>query len=169
MPQYVGRRPVAHHVKDDSQVCEDLVLHDSPKQNPFRNLLPLTGDHPVLQYIIVANSALRLANATKQGPLTRDARQGPSLEAYKDALIAKHRALRLLSKALTNSDAINSDVILASCMLFIMFELLDSGRDGWRFHTEGARQLLVYLRQNGKPESSALNSLRNCLLSNCAV
>jgi hypothetical protein len=160
---------VAHHVKDDRKVCKDLVLLDLPKQNPFRDLLPVSGDHPVLQHIIIANSALHLANTTKEGPWTRDARRGPSLEAYKDALVAKHRALRLLSEALPSSDSINSDVILASIMLFIKFELLDSGRNGWRFHTEGARQLMAYLRQNGKSESSALSSLRNCLISNCAV
>ena len=160
---------MAHHVKDDRQVCKDLVLHDLPKQNPFRDLLPLSGDHKVLQHIIVANSALHLANATQNGPMMRDVRRGPSLEAYKDALAAKRRALRLLSEALANSDSMNSDVILASIMLFIKFELLDSGRNGWRFHTEGARQLMVYLRQNGKSELSALNSLRNCLISNCAV
>lgn len=150
---------MAHHVIDDRQVCKDLVLHDLPKQNPFRDLLPLSGNHPVLQHIIIANSALRHANALR----------GPSLEAHKDALIAKHKALRLLSEALTNRDSINPDVVLASIMLFIMFELLDSGRNGWKFHTEGARQLMVYLRQNGKSELSALNSLRNSLIFNCAV
>jgi hypothetical protein len=160
---------VAHYVKDDRQVCKDLVLCDLPKQNPFRDLLPLSVNHSVLQHIIVANSALHLANVRANGRLTRDIPQGPSLETYKDALIAKHRALSLLSEVLTNNDSINSDVVLASIMLFIKFELLDSGRNGWRFHTEGARQLMVYLRQNGKSESSALNGLRNCLISNCAV
>lgn len=160
---------MAHRVIDDREVCKDLVLHDLPTQNPFRNLLPLSGDYPVLQHIIVAIAALRLANVTEERPLTRDARRGPSSEAYKDALVAKHRALRLLSEALTNSDSTNSDVVLASIMLFIKFELLDSGRDGWRFHTEGARQLMAYLCRNGKSGLSALNSMRNCLISNCAV
>ena len=160
---------MAHHVKDDRQVCKDLVLRDLPKQNPFRDLLPLSVNHSILQHIIIANSALHLANVRANGHLTRDIPQGPSLKTYKDALIAKHKALILLSEVLTNSDSINSDVVLASIMLFIKFELLDSGRDGWRFHTEGARQLMAYLRQNGKSESSALNGLRNCLISNCAV
>jgi hypothetical protein len=140
-----------------------------PKQNPFRDLLPLSADHPVLQHIIVANSALHFANSTEEGPLVWDTRRGPYSEAYKDALVAKHIALRLLSDALTNSDTINSDVILASIMLFIKFELLDSGRNGWRFHTEGARQLMAYLRQNLRSQLPALNNLRNCLISNCAV
>jgi hypothetical protein len=145
------------------------VLHDLQRQNPFRGLIPLSGDHPVLCYIIVANSALHLANSTRNDVSTQDVRQGSSLQAYKDALVAKHKALQLLSEALTNSDTVNSDVILASIMLFIKFELLDSGRNGWKFHTEGARQLMVYLSQNGKQRLSALNGLRNCLISNCAV
>ena len=163
------RRPVAYQDTDDRHVCKDLVLRDLPKQSPFRDLLPLSGDHAVLQYIIVANAALRFANAMEKGPLTRNSRQGSSLVAYKDALIAKQRALRLLSEALTSSDSINSSVVLASIMLFIKFELLDSRTNEWRFHTDGARQLMAYLRQNGKSESSALNDLRNCLISNCAV
>ena len=160
---------MAHHVKDDKEVCKDLVLHDLPSQNPFRDLLRLSGNHAVLQHIIIAISALRLANARENGPLMRDARRGPSTEAYQDALLAKHRALRLLSEALINSDSKNPDVVLASIMLFINFELLDTGTSEWRFHTEGARQLMGYLRQNGKSESSALNSLRSCLMSNCAA
>jgi hypothetical protein len=156
-------------IKDDKQVCKDLVLHDIPKQNPFRDLLLLSSDYPLLQQIILANSALRLSNATGESPWKRDARAGPSLKAYKDALVAKHRALRLLSEALANKDSINPDVVLAAIMLFIKFELLDSGINGWRFHTEGARQLMMYLRQSGKSELPALNSLRNCLISNCAT
>ena len=162
-------RRKTHHVKDDIQVCKDLVLRDMPKQNPFRDLLPLSGHHAVLQHIIIANSALHLANATKSDALTRDTRWESSSEAYKDALVAKNKALRLLSEALANRDSASLDFVLASIMLFIKFELLDSGTNEWRFHTEGARQLMVYLRQNGKSEPSALNNLRNCLISNCAV
>jgi hypothetical protein len=169
MPEYARRRPVTHHVKDDSHVCKDLVLQDLPKQNPFRDVLPLSGDYPLLRHIIVANSALRYANATAGSAFMQGTRREPYLEAYRDALIAKQRALRLLSETLTNGYSINSDVVLAAIMLFIKFELLDSGRNGWRFHTEGARQLLGYLHQNGKSELSALNTLRDCLVSNCVV
>jgi hypothetical protein len=145
------------------------VLRDSPEENPFRNLIPLSGDHPVLQYIIVAISALHLANTTRKDFSTQTDRQDPSEKTYKDALLAKQKALRLLSEELTNSESMNSDIVLASIMLFIEFELLDSGKNGWKFHTEGAKQLMVYLRQNGRSKLSALNNLRNCLISNCTV
>jgi hypothetical protein len=136
---------MAHHGKEDKQVCKDLVLHDLPKQNPSRDLLPLSGDHAVLHHIIVANSALHFANTTGKGLLTRDARQGRYSEAYKDALAAKHRALRQLFEALTNKDLMSSDFVLACIMLFIKFELLDSGTNDWKLHAQGARQLMVYL------------------------
>src|ERR1700753_195812 len=109
-------------MKDDRQVCKDLVLNDLPGKNPFRNLLAISGDNPVLEHIIVANSALHLANSTGNFPSTRDAGSGPSAAAYKDALLAKDTALRLLSEVLTNKTLINPDVVLASIMLFIKFE-----------------------------------------------
>lgn len=154
---------------DDVQVCKDLVLHDLPNKNPFRDLLTLSNDHEVLQHIIVANSALHLANTTTSGHLTRSKQQAYSSKPYKDALVAKHKALMLLSEALAHKDFADSDIILASIMLFIKFELLDSGTNEWRFHIDGARQLMVYLCQNGKPGLSGLDSLRNCLITNCAM
>lgn len=158
----------ADRAADDRKVCQDLVLHDLPSSNPFRDLIVMSGNHPVLQHIIIANSALHLANATLQGSLRRT-RPSRSLEIYNTALSAKHGALLYLSEALTHRHSMNSDVILASIMLFIMFELLDSGTNDWRFHIDGARQLMIYLQQNGRLEPSTLSSLRNCLVSNCVV
>lgn len=155
--------------KDDTQVCKDLVLHDSPGHNSFRDLLLLSGDHAVLQHVIVANSALHYANAMRNGQKASDIQQELSGKAHRDALVAKHRALRLLSEALANANLIYPDVVLASIMLFIMLELLESGTSEWRFHIEGARQLMGYLRQNGKLESPTLSNLRDCLLHNCIV
>ncbi|KAF2670836.1 hypothetical protein BT63DRAFT_370661 [Microthyrium microscopicum] len=153
----------------DSQVCKDLVLQDVHEHNPFRDLLSLTGDYLVLREIIIANSALHFANVTKKGTLKCNIGSASPSEAYKDALVAKQQALRLLSDALSSGDFRNSAIILASMMLFIKFELLDSGRNGWRFHTEGARQLMVYLRDNGKPDLPALYNLKHILISNCTI
>jgi hypothetical protein len=122
-----------------------------------------------VQRIVIANSALHFANATKLDRLALDEQQGPTLRAYKDALVAKHNALLLLSEALGNRHSMNSDFVLASIMLFIEFELLDSSTKEWRFHVEGARQLMVYLQQNGQPASSTLGNLRNCLVYNCVA
>ncbi|KIW01108.1 uncharacterized protein PV09_07396 [Verruconis gallopava] len=153
----------------DRQVCKDLVLHDSPTRNPFRDLLSLAGNFTILQHILVANAALHLANATKNEEFTWDARKEICPKAYRDALVAKQKALCLLSEALADFNSISSDIILAAIMLFIKFELLDYGANAWKFHTDGARQLLAYLRQNGKTDLSITTGLRNCLISNCVV
>lgn len=145
------------------------MLHDSSSHNSFRDLLLLSGDHAVLQHVIVANSALHYANAMRNGRKASDVQHELSDKAHRDALVAKHRALRLLSEALANSNLRHPDVVLASIMLFIMLELLESGTSEWRFHIEGARQLMGYLHQNGKLESPALNDLRDCLVHNCIV
>lgn len=101
--------------------------------------------------------------------LPREKLHGASSEAYRDAFVAKQKALQALSRAVIEQDSISVDVVLASIMLLIKFELLDSGKNDWRFHVEGARQLIVYLHQSGKMGSITPNSLRNCIISNCAM
>lgn len=170
--------------EDDRQVCKDLVLQDLPTQNPFRDLLSLAGNFAVMLHIIVANSALHMANASQINSQVRSAKSSPAIrkitlrreklhgassQAYVDALLAKQKALHALSWAVTEHDSSTVDVVLASIMLFIKFELLDSGKNDWRFHVDGARQLIGYLRQNGKMGSFTPNSLRNCIISNCAM
>ena len=49
-----------------SDVCRNLVLYDTPHLNPFRELIPLTRQDPILLQIIVANSALHMFNASQK-------------------------------------------------------------------------------------------------------
>ncbi|KAI9729240.1 MAG: hypothetical protein M1834_007032 [Cirrosporium novae-zelandiae] len=171
-----------------SQVCKDLVIYDIPNHNPLRDLIPLTKQHAVLLHIIIANSALRLSNIfqrsmltgvipsfsphshpstpTHYAPLNLSIRQ--SSNPYKDALIAKQHALRLLNFALHDMHSVDIDVALASVLL-IEFELIDSGKDDWRFHINGARRLIDYLGESYRVEGSTMNPLRSCLVSNCVV
>lgn len=170
-----------------SDVCGDLVLYDIPKHNPFRELIPLTHQYPILLQIIIANSALHLSNACQKSlasdmttsPLRHRTRllglrySGSSgtqqQESYHDALIAKQRALSLLKYALTSIASVDIDVTLAVVLLFIEFELIDSGRDNWRYHINGARTIIKTLCASNISTQTAMSPLRSCLISNCLV
>jgi len=56
--------------------------------------------------------------------------------------MAKQNALQLLSYSLADMRSTNFDIILASILLFINFELIESGKDSGRIHVEGAKSLI---------------------------
>ena len=168
-------------------MCKDLVIYDLPKQNPFRDLIPLATQHPVLLNIIIANSALNISNASQQStgesfplglrpqPLTRKVPQlrisstNQLSSWYRDALIAKQRALKSLNSVLNDVNSTGIDVALGSVLLFTEFELADSGTKDWRMHMQGARALINSVKETYRLEYSRLSSLRRCLISNCLV
>ena len=90
-------------------------------------------------------------------------------KTYHDALAAKQRALRLLKSVLSSIDSVNLDVVLAVVLLFVQFELIDSGRDKWRYHINGARTIIETLLESGLSTQVAMSPLRSCLVSNCLV
>ena len=170
-----------------SDVCRDLVLYDIPKHNPFRELVPLTDQHPVLLQIIIANSALHMSNACQKSLVldtTSDPVRNhtglpgspcltssacPRPDSYNDALAAQQRALYLLKIALTSIASVDIDVTLAVVLLFVEFELIDSGRDNWRYHINGARTIIKTLCGSNISTQTAMSPLRRCLISNCLV
>jgi hypothetical protein len=152
-----------------SHVCKDLVLYDVPKHNPFRELIPLTHHHPVLLQIIIANSALHMSNASQKSLVlsTKCATRQP--ESYQDALVAKQRALCLLNSALSSIASVNVDVTLAVVLLFIDFELLDTGQENWKHHINGARTIIETLCASSLSTQKEMSPLRSSLISNCLV
>ena len=90
-------------------------------------------------------------------------------ESYNDPLLAKQRAFHLLKSALTSIVSVDIDVILAVVLLFIEFELIDSGRDNWRHHINGARMIIEKLCGSHISTQTAMNPLRSCLISNCLM
>jgi Fungal specific transcription factor domain len=175
------------YVSVASEVCKDLVIYDVPKHNPFYDLIPLTKQHEVLLHIIIANSALHMSNASQKllisdmtafpvqyRPNTLDSTSSSSSiiqrpKSYRDALAAKQRALHLLNSALNDMPSADIDVTLAVVLLFIEFELIDSGKDNWRRHVNGARTIIDILLGSNKLAHTAMSSLRSCLISNCLV
>jgi hypothetical protein len=85
------------------------------------------------------------------------------------ALVAKYKALSLLQYALSNATPMDLDVILAVILLFVEFELLDSGRDDWIHHIDGARKIIEKLCGSNVIPARIMSPLRRCLVSNFLV
>ncbi|KAF4124399.1 GAL4 [Geosmithia morbida] len=154
------------------RVCRDLVTHDIPEINPFRNLIPLTRDNPLVQHIIVAAAAAHRSNVIQldlSPAVRRSMMQLPSTDdsrrALRDSLVAKQKALRLMREAVQNIDSVGVDVVLAASLFFVNVELIESGKHGWKAHLEGAGRVMSMLG----PADGAISELRDYMLSDCFI
>ncbi|RDW66967.1 hypothetical protein BP5796_09716 [Coleophoma crateriformis] len=165
-----------------SSLFKDLVIYDTPNYNPLRDLIPMSGEHAVLRYIMIASSALHISNVSRKANssltktptyssamISSQSMEHASPTSYRDGLIAKQRALQLLSTALNDMRTELVDIALATVLLFIECDLLDSGNNDWRFHINGARTIIGTLGQHSKLGDVKMSSLRRCLISNCLV
>jgi hypothetical protein len=170
-------------------VCKDFVLYDTAKDNPFRQLIPMARHHPMLLQAIIASSALHMSNASKLLPgapsiftTPASTENSPDLvgplsighstsyrEAFQDALRSKQQALCLLNSAIGNLASANVDAILAAVLLLVGFELIDSGRDSWKYHINGARMIIQKLIASDSAKGTSFSPLRSWLVSNCLV
>ncbi|KAI4723782.1 hypothetical protein E4T49_08491 [Aureobasidium sp. EXF-10728] len=156
----------------NSDVCPNLVLYDGPLQNPFRELIPLTHQNPILLQIVIANSALHMSNASQRSSRSLDSNVRACLQTcnhestgrLRDALVAKQRALVMLNHALANPNYSTIDIILAVMVLFIEFELMDSGRNDWRHHIEGVRAMIKAICDTDPWDRLTVGSVRACLV-----
>ncbi|CAH0022880.1 unnamed protein product [Clonostachys rhizophaga] len=155
-----------------TRLCRDLVSHDLPDNcNPFHKLVPMTRSHPLLHHIIVASSAAHKSNLVRsaQPPFVQSdgkviyQRGEASQQALQEALVAKLKALRLMHEAVANVGSVPVDIIFAAALFFIYVELLESGKNGWRAHLEGAGRLMSIMQTIDPP----LRELRDSLLSDC--
>lgn len=160
------------------------MLYDTPHGNPFREIVPLIRQHPGLLHIVVANAALHMKNsalAQISAECTRDstdkskptphayAASGSALDNYAIAINSKHKALVSLNYELHRISIEHLEVVLAIILLFIEFDLIDSGRDEWRHHVRGARSLIEIVVRSPKERLSTMSSLRRCLITNCLL
>lgn len=60
-----------------------------------------------------------------------------------DALLFKKQTIEALSSSLSRSGISRKDTTMATILLLIFLDLLESGMDGWNFHLQGARGLLL--------------------------
>jgi hypothetical protein len=88
---------------------------------------------------------------------------------YGLALVAKQKALVLLNFALGTMGSEELDVILATVLLFVQFEMMNSGQDEWTHHIRGARHLIDLAYRSGSNTPETMSKLRRCLISNCLM
>ncbi|KAF2470035.1 uncharacterized protein BDR25DRAFT_287639 [Lindgomyces ingoldianus] len=168
-----------------TQLCGDMVIYDGPGQNPIRDLIPASSVHPLLLQVMLANSALHVYNLARE-PINESRYHenrkpclvayyqavsrfgGPFKSAYRDALVAKQRALSLLAQSVGSVNESNFDIVLVSILLFINYDLVESGMDKWRVHMEGARRL-INLLETAPFQLHEMSKLRKCLLSDLLV
>lgn len=92
------------------------------------------------------------------------------LKSYHDALAAKQQALSLLQSGIVSVSSADVDVTLAVVLLFIELELIDSGRDHWKYHIKGARTMIeTLIGTNALTRQTAMSPLRRSLIANCLV
>ncbi|KAL4754378.1 hypothetical protein BDW72DRAFT_190240 [Aspergillus terricola var. indicus] len=163
-----------------TSVCSDLAIADATDANPFRRLVPLCQDYPILRHAVNAAGALHISCLHRRtgDPSSAD-RPGqrwhtvasnptdPSSRALIDALSAKQRALVLLRQALEDVSTIDVDLSITVVHLFIIFELLSPGGDEWRAHVQGALRLISYLQTLAPRCASPAALIRDTVTSDC--
>jgi hypothetical protein len=164
-----------------TKLCADMVAYDAPGRNPMRDLVPATPAFPYLLHIMIANSAFHVYNISRDSDAFSTAEdqdanrdtavtsyRASNMKFYKDALTAKQKALSLLARSVTYVDENNFDLVLAAILLFINYDLIESGKDQWKPHMDGAHKLIKLLA-NPSYRSQRLSTLRTCLLSDFLV
>ncbi|KAK8144827.1 hypothetical protein G3M48_005258 [Beauveria asiatica] len=167
-----------------NRVCQDLVARDGPITNPFRELIPLTRIHPLLLNIIIATSALHLANSLSPKTSLSAAISDPgsylaqlrskdlvSHNAVIHALTAKQNAFYHLRRVLGTLGFVGSEVTLAAMHFFVKFDLIDLERgenQSWQKHLKGASNVLALLTA-AEPRDATNLKLRDCVVADCFI
>ncbi|KAK1140837.1 hypothetical protein N8T08_009834 [Aspergillus melleus] len=145
----------------EQQCCQEYVLYDSEQANLFKESIRLTPSCPGLCHAVVSVAALhltlRIASAQcnekimaydsnpYEVQLSQSADQVRHLyplPAYHDALYHKQRTLSFLRSEAYAGCFSNPDGVIASMIMSIWFELMESGRDTWKYHLRGLREVM---------------------------
>lgn len=154
----------------------DLVLYANT-QNPYRGLISLVGESPLLanalaatgavHYALLANSdfspmpwsagdstALGVSMSTQDvEEVTRSMSRRPTSKVYEHFLGLKQRTLRQLSLDLQDPIKRNDDKTAAAIMVLALMDAIESGEEAWKFHIEGAKKLL-----SNRPQASGVST-----------
>ncbi|KAL5356285.1 fungal-specific transcription factor domain-containing protein [Aspergillus floccosus] len=146
----------------EQQCCQECVLYDFERVNLFKESMQLIPSCRGLCHAVVSVAALhltfRIASAqcnetTKTYKPNQSEVQIPQwgdqvrhlyhLPAYHDALYHKQQTLSFLRSEAYAACFSNPGAVIASMILSIWFELMDSGRDTWRYHLRGLREVMT--------------------------
>ncbi|KAL4921906.1 fungal-specific transcription factor domain-containing protein [Aspergillus aurantiobrunneus] len=171
-----------------------LTLYSDVK-NPFRDLIPLVDDSPVICHSLAAMGALHyviLANGESSSmpwsveKLSTSGTPSPPEETgpaelsslsrrsfgvvYEHFLGLKQRALHQLSRDISDPILRNDNKTLAAIMVLALMDAIESGHGAWKYHLEGAKKLLQN-REHDKTgqEQTMINWLDDFATDGCLV
>ena len=147
-------------------MANDFVVYSQSK-NPWRDIISLVGDSPLLAYGICAMGALHYSlmsdSDSSQMPWSSNSlstsgsllspedietivspasNRRPSSKAFKHFLEFKQRTLRQLSRDLSSPVMQKDDRTLAAIVVLALVDIFESGSGAWSYHIEGAKKLL---------------------------
>ncbi|KAI0147845.1 fungal-specific transcription factor domain-containing protein [Hypoxylon sp. NC0597] len=148
--------------------CVECTLYEPDSPNCFKQFLTLMPGNPVLVHSILAISAFHQARSTacahnaSQGPILLEQ---PSIDCmdvtsishsgnlassqYSDAIAHSSLSMSALRVALANaSDSL--DALLATVLILIWLDVVDSGKMAWKHHLEGLKVLISLQRASQK-------------------
>ncbi|KAI9044907.1 Zn(II)2Cys6 transcription factor [Aspergillus affinis] len=135
------------------RIAKLFILYDSAS-NPFRNLLAYAVDDSTLRMGIIAVAARHFANSGRSFDQTDDASSPQVVNANVDALHFKRQAIKSLLSSLSHPTPSQKDTIMATILLLIFLDILESGIDGWKYHLHGAEELFKISQSMLEPGTS---------------
>lgn len=167
----------------------------SDVRNPFRDLIPLVSNSPVISHSLAAMGALHYvisangdtspmpwsgetlftnnkpSSPEEAGPAELNSlsrRSSPRI--YEQFLGFKQRALQQLSRDISDPVLRNDNKTLTAIMILALMDAIESGHGAWKYHLEGAKQLLQS-REHDKPSKTQtiLNWLDDFAADGCLV
>lgn len=145
-------------IVDDQNFCRLMVLYEIPHENPYRRLLPLVKTSPTLASAISAVGACHYMHTCNRDTSLGSASPDANVRgAYQHALMFKQRTLRLLRVELSDPNKRSDPTIIASILMLLTLDIVESGQGDWKIHVAGARDFIKgRLRQaTGNPDETA--------------
>lgn len=138
----------------------ESVLYDSDATNPFREFIKLIPSSLALLHTVISIAALHQARRKADGHFLQSeqssyfgngavfkeadhasANSGQSSSMH-DALTHKHHALKHMQKELLTFDLSSIDGTIASVLLLVWHDLIDSGKDSWKYHLDALKGIV---------------------------
>lgn len=164
-------------------------------KNPYRDLIRLVGDSPLLAHTLSALGALHyalLANGdfpslpwTSAEPASTGnlllphgveeavagiiSRRPVSSRAYGHFLNLKQRALRQLSLDIRDPVMQRDDRTVAAILALALLDVIESGSGAWKYHLEGAKNLLKSRGRASQPTQSIIDGLDTFVVDGCLM
>ncbi|KAJ5624759.1 hypothetical protein N7510_001068 [Penicillium lagena] len=149
----------------------ESVLYDSNSANSFREFMRLIPSSSALLHTILSIAALHQAQRKIDGRyikfqqllyiengtvLERATTTSEQPSAIYDALMHKQHALRHMQKELLNSDFCNFDGTIASILLLVWQDLMESGIDSWRYHLDALKGVVQKRNCSSKKQNTKM-------------